>query len=323
MKRLEECFEPGFQPKETKDPSPKFCGPNDPKFTDDVPNSFKGSIDKNEGLGKAIFCDPMTTGQIVNTTDGDDDINKSTIYRYAKGLRATDEAVKDLFSNVHVLDIQGKAFKVPIIWGSQERAVAVLIQENVRKDNSLVVDRIRLPIMSIYTSSHYPNNERYVFHGAIDYFNRLTKDGKPAFVAQEQRHPRDTVFGRPRGIPIDLGYTLTIWTRYWEDMNQILEQIYLKFSGGVAYIKVQGVTNWEPVVKLDSISNNINTEPGDRQERVIKFEIGLTAETFIPQPLARRRSVLKEKIEFTDGIELDEIQEVIDRLEEVAEGLEE
>ena len=50
-------------------------------------------------------------------------------------------------------------------------------------------------------------------------------------------------------------------------MNQILEQILLKFSP-IAYIRVRGVP-WETGVKLDSIANNLDVEPGDQNIRVV------------------------------------------------------
>lgn len=318
-KNLDECYEPNKKPNINLDNDATNCDENDPKFTDNV-SVFGNKLNENEGLGKAQFCDPMQTGQIVSDPH-QSDFNRETIYRYAKGLRGTDEAVKDLFENVIVLDTNGQAHPVPLIWGSQERAVAILTQENVRKDNSLVVDRVKLPAMSIYTSDHSMNNDRYIYHAAIDYFRRLRNDGKPGLTIKENRHARDTIFGTSRGIPIDLSYNLTIWTKYWEDMNQILEQIYMKFSGGLAYIRVQGVTNWETTVRIDSIANNINTEPGDRKARVIKFQLGFTAETFIPQPISRRKAVLKSKVEFVDGLDDKDIQNIISRLEEAAGDL--
>jgi hypothetical protein len=55
-------------------------------------------------------------------------------------------------------------------------------------------------------------------------------------------------------------------------------------------------------------------EPGDAAPRVIKFQIGMTAETYIPQPIARKKAILKEKIEFTNSVEEEEIVEILERL---------
>jgi hypothetical protein len=121
-----------------------------------------------------------------------------------------------------------------------------------------------------------------------------------------------------RGIPVDIEYQLTAWTLYVEDMNQILEQVITKFSP-VAYIRVQGVHNWEVIAKLTSIANNLETEPGDQQLRVVKFQFGITVESFIPQPTVRKKAVLDQRIDVVQGLSEDEITEVLDRLENTVE----
>jgi hypothetical protein len=123
-----------------------------------------------------------------------------------------------------------------------------------------------------------------------------------------------------RGIPINIGYTATAWTMYREDMNQILEQILTKFSQA-AYIRVTGVP-WEIIVKLDSTANNLDYEPGDQAIKIIKFEFNLTAQTYIPQPIERKKAVLKTKIDFVDGLSEDEITAVLARIEESVKDLE-
>ena len=259
--------------------------------------------------GTSGLCDPMQTGSIVNDLRNPD---RNTIYRYAKGIRHADMAMKDMFSNLVVLDTNGKAFGVPIIYGSQERAVAAIMFDNVRKDNSLVVDRIRLPLLSIYQSGIQYSQDRYTYHKAVDYLRRLRPDRAPGFTASEFKE-RDTVFGVTRGIPIDVEYTLSAWALYIEDMNQIVEQVITKFSP-IAYIRVRGV-QWEIGVKLTSIANNLEAEPGDQKLRVIKFQFNLTAETYIPQPIIRQKAVLTQQIDMSAMAEMNEITEALDRLE--------
>jgi hypothetical protein len=267
------------------------------------------------GFGSGVQCDPMLTGNIINNTN---DPNLNTIYRYSSAIRGCDEAVMDMFRNVVCIDDDGKAHKVPLMFGTQERAVAFAIQDNVRKDNSLVVDRIRLPIMSLANTGIQFNIEKYAYHKATDYLRYKRTDGKPGFTTSE-KYDRDTVFGVTKGIPVNITYTLYAWTLYLEDMNQILEQIILKFSP-IAYIKIRGI-NWEVIVKLDSIGNNIENEPGDQALRVIKYQFDLTAESFIPQPIVRNKAVLKTKIDLVTQDE-DEIIELINTLEESVKGYE-
>jgi len=264
---------------------------------------------KRTSNGQNNQCDPMQSGDIVQ--DFTKNPNRNIIFRYSKAKRGCDEAVLDLFDNVVVIDTQGTAHKVPIIWGTQERAVAAAIQENVRKDDSTVIDRLTLPLMAIHDSDFSINSSRYIYHQALDYMRQRRPDRKPGFTKSE-RFERDTVFGIARGIPVDIGYTLYVWTLYKEDMNQILEQIVTKFSP-IAYIKVQGVY-WETIVKLESIANNENLEPGGSNLRLIKWQFNMKAETFIPQPIVRKPSILKTRV---DIVEIDdgEITDIIDRIE--------
>lgn len=264
-------------------------------------------------IGREAQCDPMQTGQIVNDTA---DPNRNVVYRYSKAIRGCDEAMVDLFNNVVVLDEDGKAHKVPIIWGTQERAVAWMLQDNTKKDGSLVVERIRLPMMAIYSSGMEFDQTRYTYHKALDYVRDA--GGKPGMFAKE-RFEKDTVFGVARGIPVNKTYTLMVWTMYMEDVDQILEQVVSKFSP-VAYISVRGI-RWETVVTLDSIANNVDYEPGDQNQRVIKYEFNLTARAYIPQPMVRNRSVLSTKVDFHNSVDEKEIKEVLARVEEGVEEL--
>lgn len=309
-KSLQDCLPKGGIPERLMEQDPKKCGDTPAK------NDWVDELNRKKvGLGVGRQCDPMQAGQIVQ------DINHpepNVVYRYSKGLRACDEAMLDMFKGMVVLDEDGKAHPVPIIWASQERAVAAIMQDNYRKDDSLVVDRIRLPMMAIYSSNLQYNQQRYTYHKAVDHLNYMRKDGKPGMTVSE-RYDRDTVYSMARGLPIDISYTLYAWTLYLEDMNMLLEQIISKFSP-IAYIEVRGV-QWETAVKLNSIANNLVVEPGDQDLRVVKYEFNLTAETYIPQPLVRRKAVLKTKIDVFNSVEPEEMTEVMDRVEEAVEEL--
>lgn len=303
---------------ENIDPPPGYCeqppdNQNNQNLTQPT-DWFDDNLVKKTGNGSQNNCDPMQTGQIVNDLNPP---NRNTIYRYSKSIRGCDEAVMDLFRNIVIIDEDGKALPVPIIWATQERAVAAVVQDNVRKDDTLVVDRIKLPMLAISSTEFSFNQDRYTYHQAVNFLKDAT--GKPAFYTSE-KYDRDTVFGFARGIPVDVGYTLYAWTMQLEDMNQVLEQIVTKFSP-VAYIKVRGI-NWEVPVKLTSIANNLETEPGDQALRVIKFQFGLTAETYVAQPIRREKTVLSTRVEIGDAAADENITEIIARIEDTVKGLE-
>jgi hypothetical protein len=278
---------------------------------------FEQSTLKKTGIGQSALGDPMQSGHIINE-QGLSPPNRNTVYRYSKSIRGCDEGMKDMFSDIVVIDEQGKAHNVPIIWGTQEAAVVAVLQENVRKDNTMVVDRIKLPIMSIHSSNIQFTQKRYVYHKAVDYLRDFKNDFRPGFTTKE-RYEKDTVFGVARGIPVDVTYNLYAWTMHNEDMNQIVEQIMTKFSP-MAYIRVRGVS-FEIGVRLDSVANNIDMEPENTQ-RVFKYLFTITAETFISQPIVRKKSVLKTSTEIVDSVDNEDIREVLSRIEETVKELE-
>lgn len=332
---LDPCGEPGPIKNLNIDPPPPFCREgkkvsssgtitDKPFFENqnDVASrdmSWLEDATMNKlGNGSPALCDPQQTGHIVNA-QGMSPPNQNVVYRYSKSLRGTDEAMRDMFKDLVVIDEQGKAHNIPIIWGTQERAVAYILQENVRKDESLVVDRIRLPMLAIHSSEYNFNQDRYVYHKAIDYLRDPNNNFRPSFTTSE-KYEKDTIFGVTRGIPIDIGYNLYAWTLYEEDMNQILTQILTKFSP-IAYIRVKGIS-WEIGVKLNSIANNVDYEPGDKAARVFKYQFGFVAESFVAQPIVRKKSVLKTQVQITDAPNEDDICEVLSNLEQAVKELE-
>jgi hypothetical protein len=104
-------------------------------------------------------------------------------------------------------------------------------------------------------------------------------------------------------------------------MNQILTQVVTKFSP-IAYIRVRGIS-WEIGVKLNSIANNVDLEPGDKKQRVFKYQFSMTAESFVAQPIVRKKSVLKTRVEITDSPNDEDITEVLARLESAVKELDE
>jgi hypothetical protein len=321
QKSLNECNPKGVSPDVNLDPAPPYCGKDAEKeadnlrgINDDSLNFLKNTAMKKTGFGARVDCDPMQRGLIINDLQNPE---RQVLYRYSKSLRGTDEAILDMFSNIVVIDDDAKAWPIPVMLGPPEKAVAAVVQDNVRKDETLVVDRLKLPLLAVTQTNIDYDLDRYTYHKATNLF--LNEQGKPGLTVSE-KYNKDTVFGLARGVPVNLGYTVTAWTMYREDMNQIVEQILTKFSHA-AYIRVTGVP-WEVIVKLDSIANNLEAEPGDQANRVVKYEFNMTAQTYIPQPIERKKAVLKMKIDFVDGMTEEEITEVMARIEESVKELE-
>jgi len=316
----DQCDPKASRPDPILDPAPPYCdkdanAPDNLRMVNDESlNWLKDQTMKKTGFGAKVDCDPMQKGHILNDVESP---SRDTLYRYSKAMRGCDEAMLDMYRNVVVIDEDGKAWPIPILLGPPEKAVAAIVQDNVRKDETLVVNRLRLPMLALTQTSIDYDLNRYTYHQALNLMRG--RDGKPGLTISE-KYNRDTVFGVARGIPVNIGYTLTAWTTYREDMNQMVEQIISKFSH-LAYIRVTGVP-WETVVKLESIANNINNEPGDKAIRIIKFEFNMVAQTYIPQPMTRKKAVLKMKVDFVDGLTDEDITQVLMRIEDSVKELE-
>lgn len=277
------------------------------KHPDSLINSWIKNCETRRKSGVHNDCDEQMSGHIINNPNKQ---SNNIIYKYSRIFESCDEAMLDMFSDIVVIDEDGKSFPIPIIYAEPERAIAYILQENIRKDNSNVIDKIMLPILTLYGSNPQFDTERYTYHKALDYF-RI--NGKPGFVTNETGKNSsygDTIYATSRGIPINITYVLNAITLYKVDMNQILEQVIGKFSS-IAYLKIHGV-HWETICLLDSISDNIDRTPGEG-ERVLKYQFSITLKTYMPQPLVRKKPVLKVTVDTYNSVDENEIYEVIQR----------
>src|ERR1700677_3228854 len=112
-KNINQCSEPPLDKSLNVDPVNPFCNCDIEPSQKDVPVIEDIRKQNNVGLGQSGLCDPMQSGNIVH--DFSLAPNRNVIYRYSKAKRGCDEAVKDLFTDIVVIDEQGTAHPVPII----------------------------------------------------------------------------------------------------------------------------------------------------------------------------------------------------------------
>ena len=304
-----------------QDKVPEYCEPTgDPlcggKFNDSLKRvATKPDLSwlqdmpqvQKTGFGQNRTCDPMQKGHIVNQAG-----NRTHIYRYSRAIRGSHEAMQDMFRDIVVLDDFGKAHVVPITWGRQEKAVALILDGVDRDDGTLTLDRLRLPLLAIHGDEVEFDAERFVYWKAKDHFRNQRPDNKPGFT-QSEKFKRDTVFGVSAGLPVNIPYTLYAWTLYEEDMLQIIEQVLPKISP-LGYISVRGV-QWETVVQLDGSGSNMDTEPGDQADRVLKYQWNMTVKTWLPLPIERSKAVLGIRTDVSPIITKEQVAEIIESVE--------
>ena len=164
------------------------------------------------------------------------------------------------FSDVGYIDSEEKFNNTKCIHANAERAIAKLNQEN----------NIILPILSV---------------GQTTSDNDTSRQRTESLLVNEKYW--DTEKNRafrilslvPRAINIK--YQLNIWTKYMSDMDQILEQIRLKF-----HPEMQVPTEFSTLAKayLDSEDDVGQIAVADKEDRVLKKTLNIILRTYIPSP---------------------------------------
>ncbi len=237
-------------------------------------------------------------------------VSRHYIYGYSKCIRNTNKAMMDLFSDTTIID-NDIIYPVPIIFGSHERAAIYVFGEqfvkNPDRQEAGLVDRIILPVMALNPGDISLDENRYIYHKA---------DIQRAYGNEKRNF--DVVYRFAKGIPVNFNYTLNLWSKYYEHLMQMVEQVMQKFSL-VSYITIEGIP-WETPVKLTGSTNNINMEVEDSQVRILKYSFSIVAEGHITQPIRRDKSVLqitKKYVILGDLMPSDTIDE---QTQEVKEG---
>ena len=162
-------------------------------------------------------------------------------------------------SALKIVDFEEKANQdISVFYSHPERAVA-----KIHEDRNLV-----LPVISVALDDidEDPDRRRTDINLVID-----TVWDKAA-----QRAKR-IVSTAPK--PVRLSLMIHVWAKYVEDMNQIMESLQLMFNPAMDM-----VTKYSEVTQayISGISDNSSVVVGDREDRVIRKSVQITADTYIP-----------------------------------------
>ena len=164
------------------------------------------------------------------------------------------------FNDVGYIDSEEKFHYIKCIHANAERAVAKLKQEN----------NIILPILSI--SQTVSQNDEFRRRNESVMVNETWWD------AEKNRSFR-VVSLAPR--PVNVVYQLNIWTKYMADMDQILEQVRLKFNPEME------VPNQQSTIVKAFIDNENDVgvvTAADKEDRVLQKSLDIILRTYIPSP---------------------------------------
>jgi len=166
----------------------------------------------------------------------------------------------NIFSNVYYIDKNNNPIKVKCFHANQERAVA----------KSFVGDNITLPLISISETNSNADSKRRRYN--------------PILVNDSYWDPKKNRAIRILSLvprPVDIDYSINIWAKYKEDIDQIRETIYYKFNPDLE-INTKYLKKTKAFITNESPANTM--EADDTEDRVLRSSISIKVETYIPSP---------------------------------------
>ena len=164
------------------------------------------------------------------------------------------------FDNLPYLNHELDTILVKCRYGNPERTIARLKEH----------DNMILPLITISQNSILEDDKRRRFSPLImnnTYFNK-----------EKQRAVRIVSLC---DRPVTITYNINVWTKYMEDMDQLSQQIRLRFNPSI-----QLRTNFSKDSKifLTSETNNYAFTLADREDRIIRKTFTATVETYVRSP---------------------------------------
>lgn len=206
--------------------------------------------------------------------------NSSTGMYVQKVFKDTLRNLINVFGNTYYIDRNNNSIKVKCFHANQERAVA----------KTFIGDSITLPVITISETSTAENEKRRRYSSIL--------------INEKYWHKRKNKAFRVLSIaprPIDVKYSINIWAKYKEDLDQIREYILTLFNPDLEIkTKNSNITKAFFVNESDPQQYEAN----DREDRILKKTITINVETYIESPKFLYTSTGKiEKLNFEVSLE--------------------
>tara|TARA_R110002012_G_scaffold60510_1_gene158379 strand:+ start:423 stop:1259 length:837 start_codon:yes stop_codon:yes gene_type:complete len=172
--------------------------------------------------------------------------------------RATSKELLGLLSTGQILGTDNKIAKVETFYANYERAIAMLFKTR----------NLTLPLMTLAISDTKEDPDRRRPDFDIEYWTVHNKETR--------RHTRVASLA-PKAVKIS--YTLNLWTRYVEDMNQLLEYVMQLFR---PHLRVETNFMTNACAFITAVSDNSTLDAPDRKDRVIRKTVTFEVETYMP-----------------------------------------
>jgi len=184
-------------------------------------------------------------------------------FQHPQFYREFTSRLKEEVSSFKVIKADETLREVPVVFASPERAIAKF---NDEATTELPIISVGFDGISVDTQRRRPS------------FNIL--DSK---VWDKEKRRAIRVYALAP-VAADLRYSINLWAKYVEDMNQLTEQVMLKFNPSVVIDTTFG-DGFE--ILIDDVSDLSDLTPGDRQDRIIRRSVKVTAKGYIPSTTYR------------------------------------
>lgn len=164
------------------------------------------------------------------------------------------------FGKIHYIDRNNNSIEVKCFHANQERAIA----------KTVLGDNITLPVITISEKNTENSKDRARYGSMLvheKYWHKV-----------QQRAVR-TLSLVP--TPVNINYSINIWTKYKEDMDQIREYILTIFNPDLEIETEHGGKIKSFIINESDVEQ---AEAPDRDDRILKKNFAISVETYIPSP---------------------------------------
>jgi hypothetical protein len=179
-------------------------------------------------------------------------------FRSLEFYRKTSRALLNIFSDGQILGADNEIQTVDCVYANYERAIAMLFKNR----------NLTLPMMTLAISDNIEDLERRKPNTNIEFWTIHDK--------KTRRYTRVAAMA-PKAVKVS--YQLHLWSRYVEDMNQLIEYVNDKFRPQLR-VGTDFFTAAPAFITATS-DNSVLTVP-DREDRIIKKTVTFEVETWMP-----------------------------------------
>jgi len=190
-------------------------------------------------------------------------LNDTASYQKPDFYRKFTSRLKELLGGFKVLKGDDTLREVDIIYANPERAVAKISESKTTN----------LPLLSLqFDGVEVDMKRRRPMEAIVE---------KRFWDSDKQRAVRYMALAP---VAANLGFVVNIWGKYVEEVNQLTEQILLKFRPNLP-IDIRPDEVYQAFVK--DVSETSNLEAADRQDRVVKRNVRFEVQSYIPSKVFR------------------------------------